>query len=240
MSNSSNPSVICRYDQVIGDAIVGPESTRNLERIIAHVERHVGPVEQVIHETESQFVHVDILQVPPSRDRDYHVLVTSGLSDRPMRAPEGCEDCRYAELYLCLPAIWPLATDDLKDERINWPIRLLQTLGRFPHVFGAWLWLYHTLPNFDPTEPYADDTDLCGAMLGPPVSLPMGFASLEGQDSPPIYFFSVLPLHQAEMDFKIKHGAEAMLAKLFQQGGISDIVDPARKSAVPEKRFGLF
>ena len=96
-----NPSTICRYERVTGQANLGSESTRNLELITAHVARHVGPVAQVIHETASQFVHVDILHVLPSAKSDFHVLVTSGMSDRAMNVPEGCDDCRFAELYLC-------------------------------------------------------------------------------------------------------------------------------------------
>jgi hypothetical protein len=240
MSDSLNPSTIYRHDQVTGEANLGPESTRNLELITAHVERHVGPVARVIHEPAAQFVHVDILHVLPSAKRDFHVLVTSGLSDRPMNAPEGCEDCRYAEVYLCLPASWPLAMQNFNNERNYWPIRLLQMLGRFPHVFSAWLWIYHTVPNFDPPQAYANSTRLCGAMLGPVISLPVDFASLKAPDSQAIHFFSVLPLHQEEMDFKIKNGGESLMANLFEQGVIADIVDPVRKSAIEKKRFGLF
>jgi hypothetical protein len=229
-----------RHEQITGERKIGRESTRNLESISAHVEQYVGPVANVFHESESQFVHVDVLEVLPSAKRPFHVLVTCGLSDRPMNAPQGCEDCRYAELYICLPAAWPLGTQDLTDERNYWPIRLLQMLGRFPHAFDAWLWMYHTVPNFDPPKPYADNTRLCGAMLAPPISLPMDFASLKVPDSDPIYFFSVLPLHQDEMDFKIKNGGEPLMANLFKQGVIADIVDPARKSVIQKKRFGLF
>jgi hypothetical protein len=168
------------------------------------------------------------------------VLVTSGLSDRPMQAPEGYEDCCYAELYLCLPPSWPLETEDFRDERNYWPIRLLQMLGRFPHVFDAWLWMYHTLPNFDPPQAYADNTRLCGAMLGPPISVPMDFASLQPPDSPAIYFFSVLPLYQDEMNFKIKNGGKPLLANLFKQGVVADIVNPVRPSVIQKKRFGIF
>jgi len=70
--------------------------------IMAHVEGYAGPVSAVIHETGSQFADVDILHVLPTARRRFHVLVTSGLSGRPMNAPRGCEDCRYGELYLCL------------------------------------------------------------------------------------------------------------------------------------------
>jgi hypothetical protein len=77
-------------------------------------------------------------------------------------------------------------------------------------------------------------------MLGPPISLPMDFGSLEVPGSPAIYFFSVLPLHQEEMDFKIQNGGEPLMANLFKQGVIADIVDPVRKSVIQKKRFGLF
>jgi len=231
---------ICRYDQMTGDARIGPEANRNLRVISAHVEHYIGPIAQVIHETASQYVHVDVLHVPPTEKRDYHVLVTSGLSDRPMQTPEGCEDCRYAELYLCLPPDWLLVQKSFANERNYWPIRLLQMLARFPHVFGAWLWLYHTVPNFDPPKPYADNTRQCGAMLGPPISVPRDFAELRIPGSRDIHFFSVLPLHQDEMDFKIENGGESLMAHLFKQGVIADMVNPARKSAFQKKRFGLF
>jgi len=213
---------------------------RNLESISAHVEQYVGPVSNVFHEAASERVCVDVLHVLPSARRNFHVLVTSGLSDRPMSAPRGSDDCRFAELYLCLPAAWPLRTQDLTDERNHWPIRLLQLLGRFPHAFDTWLWMYHTVPNFDPPKPYADNTRLCAAMLAPPISLPMDFASLKVSGLGPIHFFSVLPLHQDEIDFKIKNGGEPLMANLFKQGVIADIVDPARKSVIQKKRFGLF
>jgi hypothetical protein len=225
---------------LMADSVLTGEANVKLGLIAAHVEHHIGPVAQVIRDTSAQFVNVDILHVLPSPKRDFHVLVTSGMSDRPMNAPEGFEDCRYAELYLCLPAWWPLATQNFNNERNYWPIRLLQTLGRFPHVFSAWLWIYHTVPNFDPPKPYADGTRLCGAMLGPPISLPMDFASLKPPASPPISFFSVLALHREEMDFKIKNGGEPLLANLFKQGVLADIAHPARKSVIEKKRFGLF
>jgi hypothetical protein len=217
MANSAHPGAICRYDRLI------------------HVERHVGPIAQVIHEPD-----IDILHVLPSAKCDFHVLVTSGMSERPMIPPPECPDCRYAELYLCLPASWPLATQAFNNQRNHWPIRLLQTLGRFPQFFSSWLWIYHTVPNFDPPKPYADGTRLCGAMLGPVISLPVDFAGLKSPGSPPISFFSVLALHKEEMDFKIKNGGEPLLANLFKQDVVADIVDPGRKSVIRKKRFGLF
>jgi hypothetical protein len=42
------------------------------------------------------------------------------------------------------------------------------------------------------------------------------------------------------MDFKIQNGGEPLMANLFKQGVIADIVDPVRKSVIQKKRFGLF
>ena len=88
--------------------------------------------------------------------------------------------------------------------------------GEIPACFFPWLRIYHTVPNFDPPHPYAEGTTLSGAMLGPPISLPVDFASVKPPGSPPIRFFSVLPLHREEMDFKIKNGGGARARKSVQ------------------------
>lgn len=40
---------------------------RNLEVITAHLERHIGKVENVFHEAWSSHVHIDLLPYPPRR-----------------------------------------------------------------------------------------------------------------------------------------------------------------------------
>jgi hypothetical protein len=57
----------------------------------------------LFHELLSDLVHVDIHIVEPTAARNYYTLVTSGMSDRPMAAPEECRECRYAELVISLP-----------------------------------------------------------------------------------------------------------------------------------------
>ena len=71
----------------------------HIETISNHIEEHVGPVSQVLHELVSDLVHVDIHQVSPTKSRPYHTLITSGMSDRPMTLPEGVDDeWQFAEL----------------------------------------------------------------------------------------------------------------------------------------------
>jgi hypothetical protein len=74
-----------------------------MAEIERHIEKHIGEISMVFHEMIADIVHIDIHQVPPGKDRPYWTLVTSGMSDLPMKTPEGAEDFAYAELMLCLP-----------------------------------------------------------------------------------------------------------------------------------------
>ena len=49
----------------------------------------------VFHEIVSDVVHIDLLHVPPRRERPFHTLVTCGMSVRPMNVPQDAEEFRY-------------------------------------------------------------------------------------------------------------------------------------------------
>src|SRR6266478_9078907 len=185
------------------------DSPPNRDLVTAHVEKHIGPVDIVIHEIVSQYVHLDILHVAPSKKGNYHVLVTCGMSDRAMKVPSGFEEYRYAELYLCLPCDWPVSFEAYgvfpnSEQKNYWPISLLKRLGLFPHVEDTWLAPRHSIPNGDPPMPYAEGTQMCGAMLHWPILLPSDFYSLDVSQDVTIHFCSVLPLYRDEMAFKIE------------------------------------
>src|SRR5512145_2313969 len=71
-----------------------------IEAVVRHIERHVGPIDFVLHEKRSHLVHIDIHHVPPAPGRRFHTLLTSGMSARAMTVPAGAEDVAYAELFL--------------------------------------------------------------------------------------------------------------------------------------------
>ena len=86
-----------------------PESAREVtnsgkyrDDIIAHLERYFGPTAGIIEEIRSEWVKVDLIVVPPTSARPFWMLVTSGMSDRPMTLPdlEKPDDWRFAELRL--------------------------------------------------------------------------------------------------------------------------------------------
>jgi hypothetical protein len=205
-----------------------------IEGLTQHVERHLGSEPRVFHELVSDIVHVDVLHAPPTSEFPFNTLMTCGMSERPMAAPEDFPQGRYAEVMLRLPPDWPLEDEAFADESVYWPIRLLKTLARLPHEYDTWLGYGHTIPNSDPPEPYAANTELCGAILLTPVLGPDGFDRAEAAGRE-VSVLAVIPTHADEMDLKLKKGADE-LAGLFDEAELSELLDPARPSVAPRRR----
>jgi hypothetical protein len=216
-----------QFELAIGDS-------ENIERITEHIERCCGPVDGVMHELVSDLVHIDVHSVKPTAERPYHTLVTSGMSDRPMNAPEQASDCKFAELMLCLPPDWPLDEKSWEEPRWYWPVYLLKMLARFPHEYQTWLWWGHTMPNGDPAEPYAENTQLCCALLLAPTLFDDSFSQLEIDGEKTIHFLSIVPLYQEEIAFKLDKGAEA-LCERFDKHNITELLNPQRVNVCKKK-----
>lgn len=219
------------FEFAIGDEV-------NIERIDAHIQKHIGPVEMVYHEMISDLVHIDVHLVEASRQNPCQTLVTSGMSDRPMTVPEGAEEFRHGELFLSLPPDWPLTDGSLDDERHAWPVHWLKMLARFPHEYETWFGHGHSIPNGDPPTPLADDTRFCGFILAQPFHAPQEFHELSLEDGGTIWMWALYPLYREEIDYKLKHGADALLERLHD-AGVTEIIDIGRRN-VCRKRFGFF
>lgn len=216
------------FEFAIGDS-------ENIEKISDHIEKHIGPVDTVFHELISDLVHIDLHIVKPAAGRNVYTVVTSGMSDRPMNGPEELPEFRFSELLICLPPDWPMSQDDWKKEENYWPIRLLKYAARFPHEYQTWLWALHTIPNGNPPLPYSSNTLLSGMILLPPISIAGDFYTLKIDDAKTIHFHALVPLHDDEMDLKLRQGAEALFDG-FSRHGVSEILNPSRRSTVAQKR----
>ncbi|GAP07443.1 MAG TPA: suppressor of fused domain protein [Anaerolinea thermolimosa] len=210
----------------------------DMEKIEKHVERYVGNVGMVYHEVISDLVHLDIFLVNPSPERNFFTLVTSGMSQRPMKAPPEAEKFQYAELMICLPPYWPLNDEALKDETFYWPLRQLKILARFPHEYDTWVWYGHTIANGEPPRPFAPDTKFSGIVLALPVLSPQEFWTLEINENKTVFFLSVIPLYKDEMEMKLKKGSEDLF-KRFDRQGVSELLNLKRPS-VYKKWWRLF
>lgn len=207
-----------------------------LEAVTAHVQQHIGEVEHVFHQLVSLWVHVDILVVPPTEDRPCYTLVTSGMAEKPMAAPDDDPALAYTELVLALPPDWPLDSPEG-----NWPLKLMQDLAELPHRFETWLYCGHTVPNGDPAEPYARGVGFTGVVLATPLLVPDEFDVVRAGDRE-VRFQSVIPLYTDEMDFKLAQGADALFDRLGD-AGVSEGLDVGRPSVVggaaKRRRFGF-
>ncbi|MFK7910994.1 MAG: suppressor of fused domain protein [Akkermansiaceae bacterium] len=232
-SESGDP--IIRHEARERDFEFATGDSENIDAISDHIEQHIGPVANVFHEIISDLIHIDIHIVEPTEERNFYTLVTSGMSDMPMAAPDELHACAYSELMICLPPDWPMGEEAWKNEDNYWPIRLLKMLARFPHEYQTWLWSRHTIPNGNPAVPYASNTGLVGTMVLPPLTASEAFYTLQISEEKIIHFHGLIPLYEEEMDLKLKKGAEALFDG-FDQLGVSEILIPNRPSSIVKKR----
>ena len=250
MSDEDEPltaggSSIHRYDGHQYEFRSPVDAGVHLEKLETFLQAALGPQAGVYHEIISDKVHIDILIYAPTESRDCWTFVTSGMSDLPMKVPEILGEDRAlfsrSELLISLPRDWFDAGDNglpidsqMGDDSKFWPIGLLKHLARFPHEFDTWLWDGHSIPNFDPPEPYHPSTRLNGSVL----YLGMGSLSenqvMELDDSGAIAFHTVVPVYGDEMTYKLNKGSDALLEKLLSHG-VTDILDPNRPSVVQKR-----
>ena len=230
LSPSGDP--ILRHQGEDREWEVPQESGRNLEDLQDHVEKYLGPIETVFHEMMSDRVHLDVLFVPATDERPFHVLVTSGVSDLPMTVPEGAEGFSRAELMIALPGSWPMTHDSFKDEAVYWPIRWLKSVGRLPHDYNTWIGWGHTIPNGDPPSAIAN-TEFTGMLLVPPYWLDQEFFQFESSSGDTVTLYDMVPLYTEEMEFKLHRGAEE-LEELLGESGVYGVLDVTRPNVAVE------
>jgi len=220
------------FELAIGDA-------ESIDAISAHIAKHIGAADLVYHEIVSDLVHIDLHVVKPTPKRNFYTIVTSGMSDRPMQVPPGCEAYRWAELLICLPPQWPIneSKESLNDENNYWPLRWLKILARMPHEYKTWLGPGHTVPNGDPPKSFAKGTKMCVCMLAPLLVCSYELRVLRLPDRE-ILFYAILPLYQEELEFKQRKGANDLLL-LFDKANINELLDVRRKN-VCKRWFGIF
>ena len=195
-----------------------------------HIKNTFGEFENVFHELVSPDIHVDICVVPPSEERDYYTLVTMGMGAHRMNVPEELAEYKLerAELAIALPPDWKLDQESMEAERWYWPIRLLKVLARLPIANDTWLGWGHTMDN---QSSFAENTKLCASLL----TAPQGVDEDDGvcilPNGEEVNFYQVIPLYREELDYKLEHGADALLEKM---ANISFVVNPIRQKANTE------
>lgn len=194
------------------------------EAIEQHIERNIGKIYKVFHEIVSPDIHVDIYWIKTeSYGKKINVLVTSGMSEKPMNTPASFKQFQYSELMIILPDDWKLDDTSLKNENNYWPLRLLKVLARYPHENNTWLGFEHTLDNENPPEKYAENVGFTGVLLYAPLSLDISTTIMK-YNKYSIRFYCIIPLYPEEMNYALKNGTDSLTDK-FEQYKVTDIVD---------------
>ena len=169
----------------------------------------------------------------PTAERPYWLLVTSGMSDAPMRVPGCCpgtpERLRYAELVMALPQDWAMSPASLATRRRAWPFHWLRELATLPHRQDTFLdWGVTWGSPDDAPEP---GTPFVGGICLPPQLFGDGFLSLETPSGRRIDFLGVCPLHADEVALRMQRGLDALLDRL-DTSTMTELLDVGRPCSV--------
>jgi len=198
------------------------------ELIEQHVTKHLSEPAEVFHELiPTSDVHIDIHVVEPTEQRPFYTLVTSGMSEQPMKVPrkQRKDMTPYVELMLCLPKDWKM--DEVDTPQWGWPIRWMQLLGKYPHDYETLLYVGHTIPNDDPPKPFADTTQQCCWFVRLPGTVPESFMELKIDKKRTILFLGLNSIYESEMNFALSNEPQSRFAlnQKLEAAGVTELIN---------------
>jgi hypothetical protein len=224
---SQSESRVDSTGQIMYDALA--------EQVLAHIERHLEPVRQVLRDPSADAQRIDVAHVAASETRPVHTLITVGMSASTMPVPKSGDMPERIELMMVLPRQWKLDEASLREEAWSWPVTHLRRLAR--RASSQWLGWGSVAPNGDPPEPLVSGTRLCGFVIVPSLHVPPSFYQLESRVGD-VTFYAAVPLYAEEMQLARDKGARALFESLIDHD-VRDLIDMKRRN-VAKKRFGFF
>jgi len=203
------------------------DSENLIEAVHAHLDNFIEEDELIVfHETETDIVHTDIFWIKPNLEyRPYSILLTCGLSVKPMNVPEGILD-KYAEVAMLLPKDWKLENGEWKFEKNRWPLDHLKKIAKIPYNNDSWIGFGHTV-TYDLEESKCfPNTNFNSSIILTSVKLPDAFSRIK-YNNETIRVYSVVPLYPEELKFKLENDANTLIDK-FIEFDIDEVFDPNR------------
>ncbi len=188
----------------------------------------LGPVQPLaLVEVLSTEPPIAVHMIAAAPERNYITLFTTGMSARPMMVPPGEDDYRFAELFIQLPANWPLTEKELANPANGWPIHWLRSIAKYPHQHNTWLGHPVTiLTNGDPPEPLSPSIQCTCIMLMEQYKI-----SINGLMNMNLY--QIIPIYNEERHLEVVSGLPALMDAL-DRNHISLIIDTKRRNAAIE------
>ena len=210
-------------------------SEKEMTAVENHVSKYFGSYESVFHEIYSPDIHVDIIRIDPSPERNYYTLVTMGAGAYKMVMPEELEIPKRAEYYIKLPSDWDF--ENLQDFENYWPMELLKYLARLPLSEDTWLGYGHTAGSDEENTPFADNTKLCCVALSLYEPYDEDAVTVALPNGEEVIFYQMVPIYADELEYKLNNegGLEA-LEELLGDVLVKPL-DINRQSCVPKKKY---
>lgn len=186
------------------------------------LERGIGPFSVISHELVLSDLHIDVVYIPPTAARNYYTLITMGMGAYRMPVPVPYGRINRAEIAIKVPCDWNVESNG---EKWAWPISMIRALARMPYNKHTWFGFCH---DIDFGGAYTDEAKFCGVLL---TFFDETIEPLTLQCGDQVILYQVIPLLRSEIEYKISHGAEALLSRMPQSMIIGPI-DPARSSIV--------
>lgn len=199
---------------------------KDRKKLIHHIEKYWGGIQCYLRNSDPKKARVDIQIIMPGEDRPYLTLVTTGMSDQPMNAPDSVGPERYAELVMSIPQGWEFGPGAFSDSKIYWPYRCLLNIAKYVHTDSQWVRYLHTYRE-DENEPFADDVGFSACLLSVPILCSPDACQLEVNRKKHVSFLAVVPIYKTELQYAMKDGALNLQRKLWDTG-ITELVDKNR------------
>ncbi len=204
---------ICETKEINGIAGV-PISVTDIESYTDYIRNQVGDYETVYMELTNKYLPIDIIVVPPTKEKNYYTLVTMGALYYKMPVPDYYGKMNRAEFAIRLPANWKI--DDPSKEW-QWPFEVLKTIARLPCMEKSWLGWYHDVKF---KRGFAKATPFTGIVLD---VYDESFEPLTLECGDQVILYNSIPVFQKELDYCLEHGGKELIEKMDESIKFSPI-----------------
>ena len=222
--------------KIIRQEAIPPADDDILGHVKVHIDQQFGVYTQLLTDNSDPDHPLEIAVIPPRLEHDYYTLVTVGLSRHRMGFLEERreEKLERAELLINLPQDWRLTKADCREERWNWPIRMMLATAHFamedPEVG---LESRTTLDEGEDGIPFAENTELRGEILLCPGVFGTDSFFCRLPDGDEVNFYQVIPLYREEIQYKLEHGSDALLDLCPDES--LEVINPHRLNVVTDR-----
>ena len=193
------------------DSLLDPPFPEHVEWLHDHLDGAFPEDSMQVLTEIMPFGHrVDVFVINPP-DLPFQILLSAGVSTKPMPVPKGVPDPesrQFVELMMLLPA-----SLDLEEEK--WWMDMFRYCARFAHDFEVWVGIGHTLQFNQELEPFGPETEFVSAMVTPSATFKETFTVIE-REGRRINILGLYPLRADEHKWKLEHGFSAFLDQMIK------------------------